>query len=301
MKAIKKVSLSLLLAATVLSGCGSTDTKHEEPYVTEDVNIKSDRGTNIKATIVTPAEESGKEVPLVIFAHGFMGNRNESGSFTEVAEGLAEKGIASIRLDFPGCNESEESFLYYTLDNMQNDMKSVLAYAESEMKIDKNKIGLLGYSMGGRVSTLCLDKMKINTLVLWAPAVSDGLDAASFLGSEDVLNQKISESENGVSMLKIADVDLEVSTDFLVQFKNTKPTASLKKFKGNVFFIIGGSDETIVSSITDKGVAAASNTNITTVLEIPRAGHGLGSFDSDQQVRKIVVDSTVNYFSEYLK
>ena len=56
-----------------------------------------------------------------------MGSRDESGEFTAVADGLAERGIASMRIDFPGCNESTESFLEYNFKNMSDDLDAALA------------------------------------------------------------------------------------------------------------------------------------------------------------------------------
>ena len=82
----------------------------------EKVEIDSARGIKIQAVLDLPADMPEAGYPLVVFAHGFQGSKEESGAFTDVAKGLAEQGIASLRLDFPGCGESQEDFMAYTLE-----------------------------------------------------------------------------------------------------------------------------------------------------------------------------------------
>ncbi len=76
----------------------------------EKVEIDSVRGTKIQAVLDLPADMPEAGYPLVVFAHGFQGSKEESGAFTDVAKGLAEQGIASLRLDFPGCGEESGRF-----------------------------------------------------------------------------------------------------------------------------------------------------------------------------------------------
>lgn len=302
MKKLLSLFVGTALAVTMLVGCAA----QKEPDVGYEENvvmIKSVRNTNIKAVMTVPVKENKDGYPIVILAHGFMGSRDESGSFTEVAQGLAEKGIASIRLDFPGCNESEESFNKdYTLDNMNHDMVSVLDYAKKEIKVNDKKIGILGYSMGGRVATLSTKDIDVNTMVLWAPAVSDGLDAAQFMGTEKDLNKSIADSEkSGIAKVSVWGEEVEVSRDLLIQIRDSNPTKLLNNYKGNLLFVIGGTDDVVVASISQAGIDAAIHTNITAVTEIPRIGHGLGSYDGDDGARKVAVSTTVNFFADYLK
>lgn len=264
-----------------------------------DVLIPSARGTDIHATFTVPEHIGGQGCGLVVFAHGFMGSRDESGEFTAVADGLAERGIASIRVDFPGCNESEESFLDYNFKNMSDDLDAALAYARAQIKVDESRLGILGYSMGGRLASLYLDKEAFNTAVLWAPAASNGFDAASAMGSEAEMEKRLAKAQaDGKGVIHIWDEDIEVGTEYLQELKEGKPLDKLAAYTGNLLVVTGGIDDTVVKSITDQVLEAASNTNITANLNIPRIGHGLGGYEGDQPVIKTVVDATVNFFDD---
>ena len=197
---------SLLAASLCLSlaGCASTPAPTSTPTpdpenlpetvktpTSEKVEIDSARGTKIQAVLDLPADMPEAGYPLVVFAHGFQGSKEESGAFTDVAKGLAEQGIASLRLDFPGCGESQEDFMAYTLENMHDDVASVFAYARANYKLDEDRIGMLGYSMGGRVTSLYLSEEKVGTTVLWAPAAADGLKSLTSMGDEETIRKLI--------------------------------------------------------------------------------------------------------------
>ena len=55
-------------------------------------------------------------------------------------------------MDFPGCGDSTEPFTANTLTNMKSDSNASLAYLLANYPIDETKLGILGYSMGGRLS-----------------------------------------------------------------------------------------------------------------------------------------------------
>ena len=82
----------------------------------------------------------------------------------------------------------------YTLENMHDDVASVFAYARANYKLDEDRIGMLGYSMGGRVTSLYLSEEKIGTTVLWAPAAADGLKSLTSMGDEETIRKLIEES-----------------------------------------------------------------------------------------------------------
>ena len=48
-----------------------------------------------------------------------------------LAQELAAQGIATVRLDFPGCGDSTEPFTAYTLSNMADDVESAILYMQS--------------------------------------------------------------------------------------------------------------------------------------------------------------------------
>lgn len=71
--------------------------------------------------------------------------------FDVITNGLADKGIISVTLDYPGCDASKESFQLNTMTNMKADTLDVINYMLSNYSVDKDKVGIFGYSMGGRI------------------------------------------------------------------------------------------------------------------------------------------------------
>ena len=100
---MKSWSHGLLAAGLCLSlaGCASTPAPTPTPTpdpenlpetvkipTSEKVEIDSVRGTKIQAVLDLPADMPEAGYPLVVFAHGFQGSKEESGAFTDVAKGL---------------------------------------------------------------------------------------------------------------------------------------------------------------------------------------------------------------------
>lgn len=136
---MKKLLICLALLLALLPGCTAAESR--------DITFLS-RGVHIPATLTLP-DGSPQPCPIVLMAHGHGGSREENKGFGAIADALARVGIGSIRMDFAGCGESEESFLSNTLTTMKQDMLSAMNYAQS--KLLAPQIGLFGYSMGGRV------------------------------------------------------------------------------------------------------------------------------------------------------
>ncbi|MCQ4953665.1 alpha/beta hydrolase family protein [Holdemania filiformis] len=316
---MKSWSHGLLAASLCLSlaGCASTPAPTSTPTpdpenlpeivkmpTSEKVEIDSVRGTKIQAVLDLPADMPEAGYPLVVFAHGFQGSKEESGAFTDAAKGLAEQGIASLRLDFPGCGESQEDFMAYTLENMHDDVASVFAYARANYKLDEDRIGMLGYSMGGRVTSLYLSEEKIGTTVLWAPAAADGLKSLTSMGDEETIRKLIEESaDSGVAAIRIWNQEVPVAHDFLVQSAQAKPMVNLSAYTGSLMVVTGGQDNTVTKAITDPIFEAAVNTKITTHLDVPRGTHSLGAgeFGNDPDVQNAVVEATVHFFADQMK
>ena len=140
----------------------------------QDVTIPGTRG-DIYATVQLPGKLArGEELPLVVLCHGFTGSRSGDGHFAPLAADLAAQGIATVRLDFPGCGNSTEPFTAYTLSNMTDDVESAITYMQQTY--GTGRTALVGHSMGGRLASLYPQRRGgITALALWSPANGAGL------------------------------------------------------------------------------------------------------------------------------
>ncbi len=163
-----------------------------ENTMEENVRFKSGR-YNLSGVLHIPGK--GKPpYPAVVMFHGFTGNKAESHFiFTRTARHLAGKGMAVLRFDFMGSGDSDGRFENMTLHTEINDGKKAVEFLMRDKRVDKNRMGVLGLSMGAVTASFAASRYKTSALVLWAPL------AYPELIGEKILTRKLKKSlmENG--------------------------------------------------------------------------------------------------------
>lgn len=135
------------------------------------IEIKS-RNLTLRGMINTPDQATGK-LPTIIILHGFGGNKmGPHFMFVKLSRTLAELGFASVRFDFAGSGESDGEFINMTLSGELEDAENILNYVKSLNFVDNERIGLVGFSMGGAVASMLagIHGNDIRALCLWSPA-----------------------------------------------------------------------------------------------------------------------------------
>ena len=221
----------------------------------KDVEIPGTRGT-IAATVQLPARSArGDELPLVVLCHGFTGNRQGDGHFEPLADDLAAKGIATVRLDFAGCGDSTEPYTAYTLANMAADVDSVIAYMQATY--GTGKTALVGHSMGGRLASLYpqLGQYPVTALALWSPANGTGLHGLEFLNSNDfaAVEELATRADAEGS---VAAWGVTLSADYIDGMRDSDPNAVLRASGLPVLLTYSG-NERILSDTTQSETQAA--------------------------------------------
>lgn len=139
------------------------------------IEIKSGDLT-LRGMLHTPDAIKGK-IPIVLILHGFQGNKTGPHFiFVKLSRILESKGIASVRFDFGGSGESDGDFINMTLSGELEEAGYMLDYIKTLEFVDKDRIGVIGLSMGGAVASMLAGKRKdeIHALCLWAPAGNMG-------------------------------------------------------------------------------------------------------------------------------
>lgn len=133
------------------------------------VIFKNSKSKKLWGVLSLPGKE--KKAPAVIIAHGFNGSKSNR-KFVEIGRTFAQNGIAVLRFDFSGCGDSEGKFENVSIFQEVEDLKAAYKFLVKHPKIDKKRIGFLGYSLGALI--ICLFQIKnpvAKTLVLVAPAL----------------------------------------------------------------------------------------------------------------------------------
>jgi len=309
---LQKTLPTLLLAgAALLTACGAGEAPAPDNEVAPGPEFHSvdtafeSRGIAVPATIVTPAADGAAPLPLVVMAHGHGGSRQEGGGFRQVAEALAKRGIASIRMDFPGCGDSTESFTENNLSNMLLDLQAARQFVATEVEVDPQRVGLLGYSMGGRLVALLSEiDPSYRAMVMWAPAVSDGATRemqVTFGDAEEyAAKRQQAEAEGSVVYTTVWGSELELGLRWFADIEASRPQAALSKYAGPLLVIYGDADAAVPPAVSASAVIAAANSSDASELIIPGARHGLGFYTERPEIANQVVESTAEFMKQQL-
>lgn len=286
----------IILIAVVCVAC-----QPEGPFVST-VMIPS-RGIEIPATFVHPTSQSGAEVPLVVMAHGHGGTREEAGGFTRVAEELSKQGIASIRMDFSGCGESTEAFTENILSNMLADIRASREFAIQHPGIDSGRIGIVGYSMGGRLAMLATQEDLYSAVALWVPVASNGVESMiDFVGGQQSYEALQSEAkEVGFAVFETPWGDVQhLSTRWFSGLEDSDPLAAIQEYEGALLVLYGNQDKVIHPRYSKAVIINAVRSRPKLEHVMDGGGHGLGFYDDIPVMADAVVTITARFLIDNL-
>lgn len=260
------------------------------PMTERDVRIAG----GICGTVALPA--TAAQPPCVVLLHGFGGHRNEVGGlFAALAAQLADRGIASLRIDFPGCGESDGDFGDVTIGGYAKAAGEALGFAASSVLPPSGALGLLGYSFGGAIATALLEATPpIRSLALWAPVMEPASDMIQSLGAD-----RAAEAERSGSVgIPWGDREIRLKRDFFKSLSSIAPLEKLAAFEGEILVIAGSSDR-LSKHVEAIGRAATRAKRCESVV-IEGADHFFGALQPGGGFAADVTARTAAFFAETL-
>lgn len=248
--------------------------------------IKTKRNTMMPASICLQNDK--RKQKLVLMAHGFCSNRHEDGAFSILAKRLLDKGIASIRIDFPGCGDSKESYLANTIDNDIDDLRTAFEFIAKNNEIEK--LAIVGYSMGGKVAVHYLDKyQEADALLLFAPAITNGLDwhhSSIALGRKKEMEEayQIAKGQGYFNYFNEFDERyVPLSRQFLEQCLKYPTFDIFRQLRIPAMMIYGDKDDIIPLKIYQDIIQKSNNDYFIHHL-IKEADHGFGMWNNRKEL-----------------
>lgn len=133
------------------------------PYRAIEVTVPTPAGHTLAGTLTLPAGAgTGHRVAALVSITGSgPQDRDEAlrmlpgyALFREIADTLARRGVALLRLDDRGVGGSGGNSATATTEDFADDTRAALAWLRTRPEVDPGRLGLIGHSEGGAVAPM---------------------------------------------------------------------------------------------------------------------------------------------------
>lgn len=273
--------------------CQPTTAKHV-PSQERSLTIDTPDG-QIRGTLAGPLSASPDA--LVVMLHGYTGARNEipvaggEGMFTRTARLFAERGIASLRIDFIGSGQSDGDWSETRFSGQARDALRAAISLRSEHLGEATPLGVLGYSQGGLVALrAAAEGAPFDRVALWNP-VMDPMATYEIIFGRDTILEAAQRHRDGTVGDVVGETRLRPS--FFAELVAADPIADAAEVAAPVLIATGRRDPLVANGASLANQIKAARPSPTTVLDID-TGHDLGAI-KDPPVLDAVIACTAGF------
>ncbi len=243
--------------------------------------------------------------PVIVLFHGFTGSRDElvipaveEGIFQRAARMWADKGIASLRIDFRHSGESGADYENTTVGGQVMDGLAALDYLAASGEVDPDRMAIVGWSMGGTVGASVAGRTDhdLDAVALWAPGANLASAILLLLGPDSFKEGLASEGDAVTSKLPWgADVTLKPA--FFDSLFEIDPVAEITGYDGPLFVAVGSND-TIVFPQPESGQVFLDYHDGEEELFVRPMDHTFNAFTDEKTVDELI-NATGDYISAH--
>lgn len=215
----------------------------------------------------------------VLLLHGWCGTMDEVGDlYRDLAMGLAEQGIATLRFDFSG--EGPSAGYVQTSTYPHRVTEAEAAYALLRERVPDVPLGVNGFSLGGLVAMTLAGRHPdwFETTVLWSAAAR-----MRFGTGDPVLAAAARDALRDGRAVYSTWTDITLTREFLASYVGVDASSGLGAYPGSMLAIRGTAD--YLPALDLDWIAATPGTDdavvyidgadhIFDVLDEPRPPHG---------------------------
>ena len=270
------------------------------PFTAEEVTVNA-KGFTLAGTLLLP--KTGKRpFPAVITITGSgQQTRDEAlpipglenyKPFRQVAEQLAARGIAVLRVDDRGVGKStgRETLKAATSADFADDVRAQVDYLRGRVEIDPSRIALVGHSEGGVIAPMvAASDPRIAAIVLMAGTAKPGQEVLEYQLNEAVERETTlsgeektkKRAENHDMLRKIvadgdlAGVDESLRSAWIKYFLTYDPLPTIRQVRQPILILQGEIDRQVTAdqAITLEQAALAAGNHSVTRSTYPGLNH----------------------------
>ena len=250
----------------------------DAPYIAEEVVVKTPAGHTLAGTLTLPKDASrAKPVGAIVTVTGSgPQDRDENiglqgfRPFRQLADALARRGIAVLRMDDRGTGASGGTFKGSTSADFAEDARAGLAYLRMRPEIRADRLGVLGHSEGALIAPMVAEKEPtLRAIVLLAGIAQPGRTALHFqLTNQIEHNTKLTAEMRESQIAEVPKrIDAMMAADpWMKYFLTYDPAPTLRRVKTPVLILTGSRDQQAVPeqvALQEAAFKDGGNTDVT--------------------------------------
>jgi len=230
----------------------------DAPYTAEEVVVKTTAGHTLAGTLTLPkGANRTKPVSAIVTVTGSGAQDRDENiglqgfrPFRQLADALARRGIAVLRMDDRGTGASGGTFKGSTSADFAEDVRAGLAYLRTRPEIRADRLGVLGHSEGAIIAPMVAEKEPtLRAIVLLAGIAQPGRTALHFQLKNGIEhNTKLTPEMRDSQIAEIPKrIDAMMAADPWMKFFLTyDPAPTMRGVKTPVLILTGSRDQQAV-------------------------------------------------------
>jgi len=230
----------------------------DAPYTAEEVVVMTPAGHTLAGTLTMPMDASRTQPVSAIVTVTGSGPQDRDENiglpgfrpFRQIADALARRAIAVLRMDDRGTGASGGTFKGSTSADFAEDVRAGLAYLRTRPEIRADRLGVLGHSEGALIAPMVADKEPtLRAIVLLAGIAQPGRSALHFqLKNQIEHNTTLTPEMRDSQIAEIPKrIDAMMAADPWMKFFLTyDPASTMRRVKTPVLILTGSRDQQAV-------------------------------------------------------